>query len=167
MEKLWKHLHLLRYLSSSDNGVIRRRIIESATSEQLTVFSEISLNILRGIFDLSDQELSVLERNKTVLRKLADKNVDINEKRRHLLKRSICLKHLLSVFFEYLPSLQKNGRKHQETSRDSPDSIPEADPKQGKVGYELADSSGTSDSGDDDDDEFDGNDADRPQRIYE
>ena len=124
MDKIGKHFHLLRYLSYSDNSVQRKRLLEAATSEQIATFSEISLNILNGFFDLSDQELLILERYKSVFRKLADKYVANNEKKRSLIRYSISIKHLLSVFFNHWKVLEQHGRTYKKTSSYPPDTIP-------------------------------------------
>lgn len=149
MDKIRKNLHLLRYLRASENSIQRKRLIESATRDQIATFSEISLNILNGVFEISDQELSSLERYKFIYRKLADRRVNDIDKRRSLLRHSVSLKNLLTVFFNHWSEIQSNGRKHQEINSYSTKSVQSVNSESGEPNTENAvESNGSSDTND-------------------
>jgi hypothetical protein len=127
MDRIWKHLHLLRYLSTSDNVLIRKKIIEAATTEQIITICEISCNILEGVFELSHEELEQLVRYKKVYRKLCEKTVNFSEKRAVLLKQSASIKRLLHVFFSHWSAIkqeqQQHGRWSEKTGSDTTDTV--------------------------------------------
>lgn len=101
MDRIKKHIYLLQYLSTLDNCAQRRKVIESATAEQIITLSEIAYNILEGVFELSDSELSVLQRYKHILRKLASRQILTGDKKCAILRNSVAIKHLLQVFFNH------------------------------------------------------------------
>lgn len=126
MDRVKKHLYFLRYLSTLVSCVQRKRLLETASENQIIVLSEIAYNILEGVFKLNDTEFSMLQRYKNVVRKLASREFQVDEKRTAVVKDSIAVKHLLTVFFSHY-DVQKHGNGWgEETYCNTPDSVPTA-----------------------------------------
>ena len=104
----------------------RRYLLEKASVDEITTLSEIAYNILGGVFALSESELTALQRHKTVLRTLAAKHFQVSEKRAALVKSSVAVKHLLTVFFRHYQYSDNGGRGSSENNSDSTNSVPAA-----------------------------------------
>lgn len=74
MDRVKRNVHFLRYLSTLVNCAQRIKLLETASEDQITVLSEIGYNILGGVFELTDSELSMLKRYKHVIRNLASRH---------------------------------------------------------------------------------------------
>ena len=126
MDRVKKHLYFLRYLSTLVSCVQRKRLLETASENQIIVLSEIAYNILEGVFKLNDTEFSMLQRYKNVVRTLASRELQVDEKRTTVVKDSIAVMHLLTVFFSHY-DVQKHGNGWgEETYRNTSDSVPTA-----------------------------------------
>lgn len=87
MNRISPHVYYLRYLSVA-TCYQRRHLLQTATSEQLNVLYEIIFNVLQENIPLSDDDYSKLYRHKTVLRKLALKEIDPYTKKELISKHS-------------------------------------------------------------------------------
>ena len=81
MDRVKRNSHFLRYLGSIQSSAQRRSLLESASVDQISSLAEIAYNILSGVFELTDPELSSLRRYKSVLRKVASREIRLVEKR--------------------------------------------------------------------------------------
>lgn len=100
MDRVKRNIYFLRYLSTLANSVQRKALLETASADQITAVAEIAYNILGGVFELTDSELSSLQRYKCVIRKLASRYFRTDEKRSVSLRNSVAAKHLLTVITE-------------------------------------------------------------------
>ena len=103
MNRIDTHVYFLRYLSVT-TSYQRRRLLQTATAEQLNVLYEIAFNVLQGNISLTDEDYSILYKHRNVLRKLTLKEIDRYTKRQLLGKYSCAVKDLLGIFFNYYPS---------------------------------------------------------------
>lgn len=71
-------LHLL----ARSTGERRRSLLKHATKEELMALFEICLNLLRGNLNIKGKDYEKLKRQRHLIRKLADKRVKINEKKK-------------------------------------------------------------------------------------
>ena len=79
----------------------RRHLLQTGTVEQLNVVYEIIWNTLQGNLSLSTKDYNRLYKHKSVLRKLASREIDPYTKKGLISKHSIVIKDLLCVFFHY------------------------------------------------------------------
>ena len=121
MDRVKRNIYFLRYLSTLVNSVQRKSLLETASADQITALAEIAYNILGGIYELTDSELSSL------IRKLASRHFQVDEKRTALLGNTIAVKHLLTVFFNHNGPLKYGLRRYQTANRYTSDTVPTAD----------------------------------------
>ena len=76
-------------------------MLETASADQITTLAEIAYTILGRVFELTDSELSSLQRYKSVIRKLASRTFRLDENKAALLGKPIAVKQLLVVFFNH------------------------------------------------------------------
>ena len=126
MDRVKRNIYFLRYLSTLANSVQRKALLETASADQITAVAEIAYNILGGVFELTDSELSSLQRYKCVIRKLASRHFRTDEKRSVSLRNSVAAKHLLTVFFSHNRTLHYGLGRDQTTDSYTSDAVPTA-----------------------------------------
>ena len=127
MDRVKRNSHFLRYLGSIQSSAQRRSLLESASVDQISSLAEIAYNILSGVFELTDPELSSLRRYKSVLRKVASSEIRPVEKRSVLVENSIAVKHLLAVFFTHIRKLEDGFRRDSTTYSNTSEPIQTVD----------------------------------------
>lgn len=127
MDRVKRNIYFLRYLSTLVNSVQRKSLLETASADQVTAIAEIAYNITGGVFELTDTELSCLERYKCVIRKLASRHFPLNEKKSALLRNSVAAKHLLTVFFNHNSAVNYGLGRDQATDSYTSDTVPTTD----------------------------------------
>ena len=124
MDRVRRNNIFLRYLVSITSSGQRKSLLETASADQITALAEIAYNILSGVFELTNSELTSLQRYRSVLRKLASKHFRTDEKKTALLGQSIAVKHLLAVFFSHNTALGDGFRRDQAADSNTPDTVP-------------------------------------------
>lgn len=99
MKKLIKHKHILHVLKNS-RPKLRKVIVENMDTNTIKVISEIAKNTLNGVTEIADTKFHAnLKKYKTIIRKLASRNLDLTSKRNLLLKSGRLLNFLLESIF--------------------------------------------------------------------
>ena len=98
MDRVRRNNIFLQYLVSITSSGQRKSLLETASADQITALAEIAYNILSGVFELTNSELTSLQRYRSVLRKLASKHFRTDEKKTALLGQSIAVKICLLCF---------------------------------------------------------------------
>ena len=101
-------------------------MLETASADQITTLAEIAYNILGEVFELTDSELSSLQRYKSVIRKLASRTFRLDEKKAALLGKPIAVKQLLVVFFSHNSAIKNGFGRCQETGSNTANAVPAA-----------------------------------------
>lgn len=99
MDKIARQIDFLRYLVVAVPSQ-RKQLFRYLSREQINVISEICLNLLHGIIEITDQDFCELNRHKNTFRKLAVKSVDNNTKRELMYKDATGIRTLVSVFLK-------------------------------------------------------------------
>lgn len=81
--RLRDNADFLRVLAKS-NPKLRRAILKCCNAELIKAICEVTLNVLRGVVPISEQQKKKLKRYKRVLRALIDKKASITKKRKFL-----------------------------------------------------------------------------------
>lgn len=100
MEKIAQHATWLRYLAVALPNQ-RKQLLRSISREQISVICEISLNLLRGNIEISDNDLLELSKHKSTYRKLAVRTVDTVTKRQCICRNATGIKTLVRSFLKY------------------------------------------------------------------
>lgn len=116
MERLWKHLHFLRYLSVT-TAHQRRQLLSGVTTEQINAIVEIAYNLLQGNIDLSETEYLSLCKFKSIIRKLVTRETAA-VKRQVIFQHSSAIQELIRVFLNCYP-LESDSTEEDTQSTDS------------------------------------------------
>lgn len=81
--RLRNNADFLRVLAKA-SPKLRRAILSCCHSELIKAICEVTLNVLRGVVPVNQQQKEKLKRYKKVLRALADRKVSLKKKREHL-----------------------------------------------------------------------------------
>ena len=101
MERVWKHLHFLRYLSVT-TARQRRQLLSGVTTEQINAIVEISYNLLQGTIDLSETEYLFLCKFKSIIRKLVTRET-VAVKRQVIFQHSSAIQELVRILLNCYP----------------------------------------------------------------
>jgi len=99
------NLYFLQSLAHSTSTKKRHLIIDWATNEHIRTVSELFLNILRGVVPLPNHLYYLLNKNKTIIRKLANRKVTFSVKRRILRNKGKPLIDSLSEILEIITKI--------------------------------------------------------------
>ena len=101
--RLGAHTTFLKFLYESEQRQ-QKALIESATTQQIDILSEIALNIYRGVLALNPHHIRKLRQYKLNIRALSSRSVGRRRKRniliRHPILISLLLKPILSLLDE-------------------------------------------------------------------
>lgn len=81
--RLRNNADFLRVLAKA-NPKLRRAILQCCHSELIKAICEVTLNVLRGIVPINQQQKAKLKRHKKVLRVLVEKKIPLEKKREYL-----------------------------------------------------------------------------------
>ena len=84
MARLQEHATFLRLLANSKSAM-QRKLITTATKDQIDTLSEIALNLLKGTIPIQPHQFAKLKQNAKKLRRLASRVM--SAKRRKMLTR--------------------------------------------------------------------------------
>lgn len=110
MDRVKDHWTFVKLVLES-RGVQRNAIIQSARREQIITLAEIAHNVLRGVFDLTEDEFSLLLKNRHYIRKFACKGVSIPEKKALFCQHGTRLVALLRIFVNHYTDQDERGGK--------------------------------------------------------
>lgn len=123
MERLWKHLHFLRYLSVT-TAHQRRQLLSGVTTEQINAIVEIAYNLLQGNIDLSETEYLSLCKFKSIIRKLVTRETAA-VKRQVIFQHSSAIQELIRVFLNCY-SLESDSTEDDDDDTQSAESSSES-----------------------------------------
>ena len=88
------------------NPKLKKAIIQYGPADLVTAISEIALNLLKGVIELTPQQKKRLSRYKKEFRSLAKKNVSVGKKRKILVQKggSAALAALIPLVLSLLSS---------------------------------------------------------------
>lgn len=118
MERVKNNWSFVKLLAES-GGVQRNVLIQSARREQIITLAEIAHNVLRGVFDLTEEEFDLLLKDRQQIRKFACRGVPIAEKKNVLCKNGKRLVTLLRVFVDHYQVQYERVRKAASSSPSS------------------------------------------------
>ena len=87
-KNLRQNRYFLHFLQEAKSLPQKKALLQSVTTEQLKVLTEIIYNLLHSDFPLSKKQLESLRKHKKVLRFLGNKS-NSNQRKKHLLKKSV------------------------------------------------------------------------------
>ena len=99
MKNILKNLHFLKLLSLSNKKSILA-LINTAKNDQLYTIFECMHNLLLGNVKFGQKDFKKMKKFKHLIRKLANKNTTIKEKRNILIKKYSLIKLILPLIFE-------------------------------------------------------------------
>lgn len=79
------HLSFLNFLRTATNAQ-RKAVLQVASREEIDALSEIILNILKGIVNVSLQEKAALRKRRAVLQQIASPYASVKSRRESLIK---------------------------------------------------------------------------------
>jgi len=108
MNKLRRHISLLKLLEKNKNKKLCSAIIDAADNDSITCICEIIKNVIHGNVRLSEQNKKMLSKEKKSLRKLASRGQLSLKKKRKMLKGGNILSMLTKFIIpNVLPALGK------------------------------------------------------------
>lgn len=80
-EKILKNLEFIKRLARTSSEKRRRKLLHSATDEQLEVLVEICVNVCRGTFQLKPRQIQKILPHANFVRRLARKKSPVGAKK--------------------------------------------------------------------------------------
>lgn len=96
MKRLRVHKHMLHVLKNC-KSCVRKNIILNSSGELIKTLGEVCLNVLNGNAKISKKCKSHLRKYKTILRKLAKRDISVSSKRKILVQKGGFLPVILSA----------------------------------------------------------------------
>lgn len=103
-----RHLSLMELIYKSKPHM-RRLIISKASPDFINALCELALNVLKGNVPLSSNQYKQLQKQKSVIRFVADKKVKALKKKKAITQRGGFLLPLLGAAIPFLTSLISRG----------------------------------------------------------
>ena len=119
MERIASHDIWLRYLATAVPSQ-RNQLLRYATREQISLISELCVNLLHGNINLSEKAFSELSRYKGAYRKLAS-TCDAVTKRHYISKHSSAIKRLVISFLNDYDKLASSEHENDDDDDDDDD----------------------------------------------
>lgn len=103
MQHIKDNMSYLKALASLPKRQVQH-LLQSSDSHQIHCLVEICHNLIRGVIELPQKELSQLKPHKAVIRKLSKQSTKLKTMRRYLLNKASSVSLLVQTI---LPTLEK------------------------------------------------------------